>query len=88
MDELFRFIQNSTNTLDLKVGNEAAADAPADALPPEEETPESKQAKADETRKALFAIMSCMRDMRKRETRTGQQCLGGLHCSASLTAAF
>eukprot|EP00891_Asterochloris_glomerata_P002883 jgi/Astpho2/2883/Aster-01037 len=70
MDELFRFIQNSTNTLDLKVGNEAASEAPADALPSEEETPESKQAKADETRKALFAIMSCMRDMRKRETRT------------------
>lgn len=72
MEELHRFMAQSNATMDLKVGSEAAAEvAESGEAAAEEDTPAAKQAKAEETRRALFAIMSCMRDMRKRSDRTG-----------------
>lgn len=72
ISELYNFMDNSNTTLDLKVLGEVAEEESEHAgeEEEEEETPEKKAQENEEKRKALFNIMSCMRDIRKRTERT------------------
>ncbi|KAK9808985.1 hypothetical protein WJX72_007373 [[Myrmecia] bisecta] len=78
MEELYRFMSASNSTLDKKVGNERPAAAEGEAEPPAtpDAAPEAEEGggdaekQAEETRQSLYAIMSCMRDIRKRSDKT------------------
>eukprot|EP00798_Chlamydomonas_sp_ICE-L_P004667 gene4667-14864_t len=70
---LYSFMEGSNGVLELKVLGEstgADADDAAEMVEQEEVSEEQKDTEAKEKHKALYDIMSCMRDIRKRETRT------------------
>ncbi|PNW78281.1 hypothetical protein CHLRE_09g403800v5 [Chlamydomonas reinhardtii] len=68
--ELYTFMDTSNSTLDLKVMGEGVEEEPEyhpDQDP--EEAAAKKAAEEEEKRKALYAIMACMRDIRRRTER-------------------
>jgi dynein heavy chain len=71
MTDLYSFMETANATLELKVLGEVGEDSSANSyLDGEEKTPEQKEAENAEKRKALYDIMTCMRDVRKRTERT------------------
>ena len=70
MTELYSFMETANSTLELKVLGEVGDDSSAGYYEGEEKTSEQKEAENAEKRKALYDIMTCMRDVRKRTERT------------------
>ncbi|KAA6419077.1 MAG: flagellar outer dynein arm heavy chain beta [Trebouxia sp. A1-2] len=71
MEELYKFMNQSNATLDLKVGSELATEPLPEGEAVEGADSEAlKAAQAEENRKSLYSIMSCMRDVRKRSDKT------------------
>ncbi|KAL0038617.1 hypothetical protein WJX79_000048 [Trebouxia sp. C0005] len=71
MEELYKFMNQSNATLDLKVGSELATEPLPEGEAVEGADSEAlKAAQAEENRKSLYSIMSCMRDVRKRSNKT------------------
>ncbi|KAF5834390.1 hypothetical protein DUNSADRAFT_8976 [Dunaliella salina] len=80
--ELYGFMDTSNGTLDLKVLGEVDEEAQEEEAPHKEEggegegehedDPDKAAKESEEKRKALYDIMSCMRDVRKRSDRTDQ----------------
>ncbi|MEW5311809.1 MAG: hypothetical protein WDW38_003494 [Sanguina aurantia] len=68
--ELYSFMEGSGSTLDLKVMGEVMDEEHEYAHGEEEASAERKSAEDVERHKALYDIMSCMRDVRKRTERT------------------
>ncbi|CAD7696266.1 unnamed protein product [Ostreobium quekettii] len=77
MGDLYQFMNTTNSTLDIKVGKEEQAEEEEEGHeepPVVEDDPETaaeaKKAREEETRRTLYGIMSCMRDIRKRTDRT------------------
>ncbi len=72
ISELYAFMDKSNTTLDLKVLGEVSDEVEQELAHggDEEVTAEQKEKENAEKRKALYDIMSCMRDIRKRTERT------------------
>ncbi|DBB00313.1 TPA: Dynein beta chain, flagellar outer arm [Trebouxia sp. C0004] len=71
MEELYKFMNQSNATLDLKVGSELATEPlPEGEVVEGADNETLKAAQAEENRKSLYSIMSCMRDVRKRSDKT------------------
>ncbi len=70
ISELYTFMDKSNATLELKVLGEVAEDAEEHHGEHDEVSQEQKDKENAEKRKALYDIMSCMRDIRKRTERT------------------
>lgn len=87
MSELYNFMGESNNILDRKVLGEVEEHAGDDAYDHEEIAPEQREKENEEKRKALYDIMSCMRDIRKRTERT-DNCFEPLRGTVAVLTGF